>query len=36
VNEIINYIINKTSHKEDCICKETLKWFVNLIITCKK
>jgi hypothetical protein len=36
VNEIINYIINKTSPKEDCICKETLKWFVNLIITCRK
>ncbi len=25
VNEIVNYIVYKTSPKEDCICKETLK-----------
>ncbi|HOK63627.1 MAG TPA: metalloregulator ArsR/SmtB family transcription factor [Soehngenia sp.] len=25
VNEIVNYIIYKTSPKEDCICKKTLE-----------
>jgi len=25
VNDIINYVVYKTSPKEDCICKETLK-----------